>query len=99
MIELREVPVLRPNRDHHYTHVYTGMVEECVTVNGVPRIHTVTGMSFSPDLHRWAQQRDGVRRRCEAAGIRGLSELTELDDKTMRSIAWDDMQRYIAGGE
>jgi len=90
----RQVPVLESPKT---LHIHDDMIVQCTTANGAPRIYVMHAGTYIPDLHRWAQQREGVRQRCEAAGIRGLSELPEGLDKTMRSIAWDDMQRYIAG--
>jgi len=92
----KQVPVLEPPK---MLHIHDDMTVQCVTANGLPRIYVMHAGTYIPDLHKWAQQRESVRQRCEAAGIRGLSELPEGLDKTMRMIAWDDMQRYIAGGE
>lgn len=73
---------------------------ECVTVNGVPRIHVPYGRgAYSPALFAWAQQRESVQAELDRRGIRSLSELTEEREKTMRTVAWQDMQRYINGGE
>ena len=71
---------------------------ECVTVNGIPRVH-VNGTTYVPRLEAWAKQREGVQAELERRGINSLSELTEEREKTLRSVAWDDMQRYINGGE
>lgn len=93
---IKQVPVLELPKA---LHIHDDMIVQCSTANGLPRIYVMHAGTYIPDLHRWAQQRESVRQRCEAAGIRGLSELGEVKDKTMRTIAWDDMQQYINGGE
>lgn len=91
---IKNVPVLEPPKT---LWLRADMTVECVTINGLPRIHVRRGGEYSPALFAWAQRRQSVRDELERRGITVLSGMTELNDKTMRSIAWDDMQRYIAG--
>jgi len=76
--------------------LYASSDVECVTLNNRPLVY-VDGLEYKPDLLRWATFSKRVRDELERRGITVLSGLTELNDKTMRSIAWDDMQRYING--
>lgn len=78
--------------------VYASSHIQCVTLNHRPLVY-VDGVKYKPDLLRWAQQRKSVRDELERRGITVLSGLTELNEKTMRSVAWNDMQRYINGDE
>ena len=91
----KQVPVLEPPKT---LRLYEDMAVGCATVNGIPRIYIPYGVGvYTPALFAWAQQRQSVRDELAARGITVLSGMTELNDKTMRSIAWDDMQRYING--
>lgn len=78
--------------------IYETSAARCETVKGRPVVY-VDGLAYKPDLYIWARFSKTVRDALERRGISSLSELTEERDKTLRSVAWDDMQRYINGGE
>lgn len=99
----KAIPILRWSHimDQHLPStliISTRDTVECLTINGIPRVH-VNGTTYAPRLEAWVNQRASVQAELKRRGITSLSELTEEREKTMKTIAWQDMQRYIAGEE